>query len=70
MGLTPKRNLHRIDGGPRNFVAKANNLELITDLDPDMVTSTWFERAGLYFKRFDRSTCSFVSNIKEEYPDD
>ncbi|ROT42735.1 F-box domain-containing protein [Sodiomyces alkalinus F11] len=59
-----------MDRGPRNIVAKADNLELVTDLDPETVTSAWFERAGLYFKRFDRSTCSFVSNIREEYPDD
>ena len=29
-----------------------------------------FETAGLYFKRFDAETRRFVSNIREEYPDD
>lgn len=29
-----------------------------------------FEVAGLYFKRFDAESGSFVSNIREEYPDD
>lgn len=29
-----------------------------------------FEIAGLYFKRFDAATRSFISNIREEYPDD
>ncbi|KAL2752215.1 hypothetical protein ACRALDRAFT_1066266 [Sodiomyces alcalophilus JCM 7366] len=56
--------------GPGALIARAESLELVTDLDAEPVTSTWFERAGLYFKRFDRSTCSFVSNIREEYPDD
>ncbi len=26
--------------------------------------------AGKYFKRWDQNTKSFVSNIKDEYPDD
>lgn len=26
--------------------------------------------AGRYFKRWDKSTSTFVSNIKDEYPDD
>lgn len=26
--------------------------------------------AGRHFKRWDRATSSFVSNIKDEYPDD
>ncbi|SPO01368.1 uncharacterized protein DNG_04044 [Cephalotrichum gorgonifer] len=29
-----------------------------------------FEIAGMYFKRFDAETGRFVSNIREEYPDD
>lgn len=28
------------------------------------------EAAGKFFKRFDRKTCKFVSNIKEFFPDD
>ena len=45
-----------------------DNIEIITDasLIPDVL----FFQAGKFFKRFDRETCSFVSNIKEFFPDD
>ncbi|KAG7134557.1 hypothetical protein HYQ45_007528 [Verticillium longisporum] len=56
-----------IEDGPPAVVARADNLELVTD--PDLAPDR-FEKAGLYFKRFDRSTCAFVSNITEEFPDD
>ncbi|XP_044715513.1 transglutaminase-like superfamily domain-containing protein [Hirsutella rhossiliensis] len=46
----------------------ADSVELVHDasqVDDDM-----FPLAGKFFKSFDRATCTFVSNIKEQYPDD
>ncbi|KAK4228183.1 hypothetical protein QBC38DRAFT_475915 [Podospora fimiseda] len=45
-----------------------NNVEIIKD--PDLVPEQLFVIAGKCFKRFDREMCTFVSNIKESYPDD
>ena len=46
-----------------------DNIELVTD--PDLFTEDLFPSAGKFFLRFDRQTCTFVSNMKEEeYPDD
>ncbi|KAK4194978.1 hypothetical protein QBC40DRAFT_289796 [Triangularia verruculosa] len=44
------------------------NVEIITD--PSLIPDELFTAAGKYFKRFDRETCTFVSNIREYYPDD
>lgn len=38
--------------------------------DKAQIPDELFELAGLYFKRFDQTTGMFVSNIREEYPDD
>ncbi|PSR92333.1 hypothetical protein BD289DRAFT_459698 [Coniella lustricola] len=38
--------------------------------DPRFIPQVLMETAGRDFKRFDRKTCRFVSNIKEFYPDD
>lgn len=43
-------------------------MELVTD--PALVDEDPFVYAGKFFKRFDRDTCEFVSNIKEQFPDD
>lgn len=54
--------------GSEPHVVAADNIELIHDasqIDDDM-----FPLAGKFFKRFDRASCTFVSNIKEQYPDD
>lgn len=54
--------------GSEPHVVAADNVELIhepADIDDDM-----FPMAGKFFKRFDRESCRFVSNIKEQYPDD
>ncbi|KAK3989675.1 hypothetical protein QBC44DRAFT_266365 [Cladorrhinum sp. PSN332] len=45
-----------------------DNVEIIKD--PSLVPEQLFIIAGKFFKRFDRETCTFVSNIKENYPDD
>ncbi|VBB81378.1 Putative protein of unknown function [Podospora comata] len=44
------------------------NVEIITD--PAEIPEELFIAAGRFFKRFDRESCRFVSNIKEYYPDD
>ncbi len=54
--------------GSEPHVVAADNIEIIHDaseIDDDM-----FPLAGKFFKRFDRATCTFVSNIKEQYPHD
>ncbi|KAJ4291565.1 hypothetical protein N0V88_006163 [Collariella sp. IMI 366227] len=38
--------------------------------DPSLIPDDLFFLAGKFFRRFDRETCTFVSNIKEYYPDD
>jgi F-box protein 21 len=45
-----------------------DTIEIVTD--PDLIPKQLFFLAGKFFKRFDRETCTFVSNIKEFYPDD
>ncbi|KAL2024768.1 hypothetical protein VTK56DRAFT_5589 [Thermocarpiscus australiensis] len=44
------------------------NVVIITD--PSLIPQDLFFVAGKFFKRFDRETCTFVSNIREYYPDD
>jgi F-box protein 21 len=44
------------------------NIQIITD--PNLIPDSLFYLAGKFFKRFDRETCTFVSNVKEYYPDD
>ncbi|KAK3376009.1 hypothetical protein B0T24DRAFT_617763 [Lasiosphaeria ovina] len=45
-----------------------DNIEIITD--PSLIPNALFYLAGKFFKKFDSSTCTFISNIKEYYPDD
>ncbi|KND93099.1 hypothetical protein TOPH_02113 [Tolypocladium ophioglossoides CBS 100239] len=54
--------------GSEPHVVAADNIELIHDAN--QVDDSMFPLAGKFFKRFDRATCTFVSNIKEQYPDD
>ncbi|KAL7923204.1 Transglutaminase-like superfamily domain-containing protein [Trichoderma austrokoningii] len=49
-------------------IISASNIQPITD--PTLVTEGMFPTAGKYFKRFDAATCRFVSNIREEFPQD
>lgn len=55
---------HDID----RMVVAQDNIQLITD--PDNVPESLMRSAGKFFKRFDRETCTFVSNVKEFFPDD
>ncbi|KAK0713803.1 hypothetical protein B0T26DRAFT_833498 [Lasiosphaeria miniovina] len=45
-----------------------DNIEIITD--PSLIPNALFYLAGKFFKKFNSSTCTFISNIKEYYPDD
>ncbi|PHH81268.1 hypothetical protein CDD82_1168 [Ophiocordyceps australis] len=54
--------------GSEPHVVAAHNIELIQNAN--QINDDMFPLAGKFFKRFDRSTCTFVSNIKEQYPDD
>ncbi|KAK4161669.1 hypothetical protein QBC43DRAFT_323399 [Cladorrhinum sp. PSN259] len=45
-----------------------DNVEIIKD--SNLIPEQLFIIAGKFFKRFDRKTCTFVSNMKEIYPDD
>ncbi|TLD17827.1 uncharacterized protein PgNI_00469 [Pyricularia grisea] len=55
---------HDID----RMVVAHDNIQLITD--PDNIPESLMRSAGKFFKRFDRETCTFVSNVKEFFPDD
>ncbi|OAA56961.1 f-box domain containing protein [Niveomyces insectorum RCEF 264] len=54
-------------GAERQVVAQ-KNIELVTD--PASIPEPLFFLAGRHFKRFDRDTCTFVSNLREFFPDD
>lgn len=54
--------------GPERHVVAEDNIVLIDD--PEHIPESIFPTAGRFFKRFDRATCTFVSNIREQYPDD
>jgi F-box protein 21 len=45
-----------------------DNVVIVTD--PSVIPDELFFLAGKFFRRFDAATCTFVSNIKEYYPDD
>jgi F-box protein 21 len=54
--------------GPERHVVAEDNIVLIKDLSE--IPDSLFRQAGKFFKRFDAETCTFVSNIKEQYPED
>lgn len=51
----------------RHVVAQ-DRIEIVRD--PRLIPDGLMQMAGKFFKRFDRKTCTFVSNIKEYFPDD
>ncbi len=59
--------MRRKNGVDRHVVAQ-ENVRIITD--PQLIPLKLFFLAGKFFKRFDWETCSFVSNIRELFPDD
>ena len=58
-------NLSRVDDNSVRYVAE-ENIETVEVTVSDSLMSL----AGRYFKRWDKSTSTFISNIKDEYPDD
>ncbi|KHO01072.1 F-box protein [Metarhizium album ARSEF 1941] len=54
--------------GSEPHVVAADNIELIHD--SANIDDSMFPMAGKFFRRFDSEACRFVSNIKEQYPDD
>lgn len=58
----------RSTSAAQGVVIAEENVELIND--PELVLGTPFIYAGKFFKRFDPETCRFISNLKEQYPDD
>ncbi|RCI11262.1 hypothetical protein L249_7500 [Ophiocordyceps polyrhachis-furcata BCC 54312] len=54
--------------GSEPHVLGAETIDIITDAS--QVGDDMFPLAGKFFKRFDRASCTFVSNIREQYPDD
>ena len=52
------------DGGPR-YVAEENIQIIEQESIPALL-----ELAGQYFKRWDHTSKTFISNIRDEYPDD
>ncbi|CAN8104745.1 unnamed protein product [Discula destructiva] len=55
---------NRFDRG----VVSQDPIEIIRD--PNLIPEQLMDYAGKFFRRFDRATCTFTSNIKEYYPDD
>lgn len=58
---------HRKHDHDRHVVAQ-DRIEIVRD--PRLIPDALMHVAGKFFKRFDRKTCTFVSNIKEYFPDD
>jgi F-box protein 21 len=54
-----------VDDKSSRYVAEENIA--VTDANP---SESLLQLAGRFFKRYDTRTRKFVSNIKEEYPDD
>lgn len=59
---------HSRTNSPERFVIAGESIQIIDD--PRVVEADPFLYAGKYFKRFDSTTCTFVSNNREQYPDD
>lgn len=60
--------LKRVEDKTVRYVAEEN----IQIIEPDVsdIPTTLFNFSGKYFKRWDSATRRFVSNIRDEYPDD
>lgn len=59
---------HRRAHTAERYVVSDAGVEIISD--PREVEENPFMFAGKYFKRFDPETCRFVSNNREQYPED
>ena len=61
----PANNVVSVDDTSTRYVAE-ENIEIVTPDVPESLMSL----AGRYFKRWDPKHHVFVSNIRDEYPDD
>lgn len=61
-----ENSIPRVDDSSTRYVAEEN----IMLQNPDEPNQELMRLAGRFFKRWDYSTREFVSNIKDEYPDD
>ncbi|KAK3305534.1 uncharacterized protein B0T15DRAFT_555780 [Chaetomium strumarium] len=72
MNMGPLRTYYTCLSSRRSTVDRLrvaqDNVVIIAD--PSVIPDDLFFVAGKFFKRFDWETCTFVSNIKEYYPDD
>lgn len=70
-GTGPRRNrtfYSALRPGVDRVKVAQDNVDVITD--PALIPEELTFLAGKFFKRFDTETCTFVSNIKDLYPDD
>jgi F-box protein 21 len=70
-GTGPRRNrtfYSAFRSGVDRVKVAQDNIDIITD--PTLIPEELTFLAGKFFKRFDTETCTFVSNIKDLYPDD
>ena len=51
----------------RHVVAQ-DNIQIVTSVDE--IPAALYTVAGKFFSRFDKVKCEFVSNIREQFPDD
>jgi F-box protein 21 len=58
--------LKRVDDSSIRYVAE-DNIEI---MEPHGIPDGLMDLAGRFFKRWDVVSQRFVSNIKDEYPDD
>lgn len=56
----------RVEDKSMRYVAEEN----IDIRATDGISPTLMEIAGQYFKRWDEQSKTFISNIRDEYPDD
>ena len=60
----PQLTTFRVDDSSVRYVAE-DNIEIVHEAGPELMAL-----AGQHFKRWDKASRTFVSNIKDEYPDD
>lgn len=58
--------LSSVASGTDERIIAPENVEIVQD--ESQITGRMFPLAGKYFKRFDRDSCCFISNIDEEFP--
>ena len=65
-------NVHRVEDESTRYVAE-ENVVLLTPAELDTVgdvAGRFPIEIGMWFRKFDKETGLFVSNVREEYPED